>query len=332
MAEQKKKLEAVTEVLGKRGLATRPVAPEDLATPPTVAIRRDPVQSKRSDKANPDTNRKMDLGVRNKPPEPFISSISSKIELGSPEEQQEVPLVGGASPQINSIIKMQTCSLCHELFCGDAPSKADSDGTKTLCDLCTESLAAAESSSIEETLTLYRCGVCFMNFFERDVLARHMDEQHAVPSVVTRTSTHTTVTSLSQSVTMLTDVAVLCPPVNLLLQNIVLQPRPTIQALPLTLTNQNILLNSAAMFALQPSVLTSAVITPKNFLSGPSMSLSIPEGSTDPGKVLLPDPVSQVTKPKLDSVNKARDNNRTPLDGNPVEKTKIRKSNNQSAK
>jgi hypothetical protein len=359
VAEEKKKLEDLTEVMGKKGLTTRHIAPEDLA-----AIHKDPVQSKcsldkdniSSDRANlvsPDTtsvmgmacSRKMDLGVCNKPPESCISSVSSKIKLGNPEQQQEVkagnfvPSVGGASPQINSIIRMQTCSQCHELFCRDTLGKVESNGMKIFCKTCTDSLSAAESSSIEETLTLYRCGTCFMGFFERDILASHMDKQHTVPRTSTdKPNADTTVTSLGQGPAMSTDMGMLCPPVNLLLRNVVLQPRPTIQKLPLTFTNQNILLNTAPMFTLQPSVLTplsqsSAVITPKNFPSGPSMSLPTPaEVSTDPGKVLLPDPVPQVTKPKLDSMNEVLDNNKRPLDGNPVEKTEITKSNNQSSK
>jgi hypothetical protein len=187
-----------------------------------------------------------------------------------------------------------------------------------------------------------------MDFFERDILARHMDEQHKVPpepvpSVVTKTSTEvsntdTTVTSLSQAPAMSTDMGLLCPPVNLLLRNIVLQPRPTVQTLPLTFTNQNILLNTAPMFTLQPSVLTtlsqaSGVITPKNLLSGTSMSLPTPaEVLINPGKVLLPDPVPDVAKPKLNSVNITMDNSKMILEENRVEKTVIRKSNNQSPK
>lgn len=299
VAEEKKKLEDVTEFLGP-------------ATQPTVAIHKDPAQS-----------RETDLGARNEPPEPCISSVSGKTELGNPEERQEVPSVGGASPQIDSIIRMQTFTQCQELFCGDA----ESDGTKILCNPCTENLSAPQSSSIEEPLTLYRCGVCFADFFERDVLARHMDEQHAVPGVVTRTSADTT-----RGPTVFTDVAMLCPPANLLLRNIVLQ------ALPLTFADQNVLLNAAPMFALQPSVLTPlsqspATVTPKNFLSAPSTSLPVPtQGPTDTGEVFIPDPVSQGTKPKLDSMNEAMDNNKTPPDGNPVEKTKISKSNIQSEK
>jgi hypothetical protein len=137
---------------------------------------------------------------------------------------------------------------------------------------------------------------------------------------------------------MSTDMGLLCPPVNLLLRNIVLQPRPAIQTLPLTFTNQNILLNTAPMFTLQPSVLTtlpqsSGVITPKNLLSGPSMSQPTPvEVLINPGKVLLPDPVPEVATPKLNSMNKAMDNSKMILEENPMEKTIIRKSNNQSPK
>lgn len=369
MAEEKSKLEDVTEVIGKRGLVTKRITPEDLAIQPTKVIQKEPVQSKRSndkenissDKANqyvrPDTDsmidvacsRKMDLGAANKPPQPGKSSFSTKMQLGSLEEQQDVrkvkagsfvPLVGGVSPQFNSIIKMQTCSQCHKPCCGDTLSKVGSDSVKIICKKCTDSSSVPESSTTEKMLTLYRCGICFMDFFERDILARHMDEQHKVlpepvPSAVTKTSTNvsntdTTVTSLSQGPAMS---GLLCPPVNLLLRNIVLQPRPAIQTLPLTFSNQNILLNTAPMFTLQPSVLTtlsqsSGVITPKNLLSGPSMSMPTPaEVLINPGKVLLPDPV-----PKLNSVNKAMDNSKMILEESPVEKTIIRKSNNQSPK
>lgn len=377
MAEEKSKLEDVIEVIGKRGLLTRRITPEDLAIQPTKVIHKEPVQSKRSndkenissDKANQyvstDTDsiidvtcsRKMDLGAANKPPQPGKSSFSTKMQLGSLGEQQEVrevkagsfvPLVGDVSPQFNSIIKMKTCSQCHKPFCEDTLSKVGSDSMKIICKTCTDSSSVPESSTTEKMLTLYRCGICFMDFFERDILARHMDEQHKVPpepvpSVVTKTSTEvsntdTTVTSLSQAPAMSTDMGLLCPPVNLLLRNIVLQPRPTVQTLPLTFTNQNILLNTAPMFTLQPSVLTtlsqaSGVITPKNLLSGTSMSLPTPaEVLINPGKVLLPDPVPDVAKPKLNSVNITMDNSKMILEENRVEKTVIRKSNNQSPK
>jgi hypothetical protein len=52
----------------------------------------------------------------------------------------------------------------------------------------------------------------------------------------------------------------------------------------------------------------------------------------NPGKVLLPDPVPEVAKPKLNSVNKAMDKSKMLLEENPVEKTTIRNSNNQSPK
>lgn len=365
VAEEKKKLEDLTELMGKRGLVRRYMAPEDLATQRTKDIHKDPIQlecsndkeSVSSDKTNqyvnPDTNsmkdvassRKTDLVACHKPAEPCTSSVSTEIQFGGPKEQQKVqgvkagnfvPLVGNVSPQLNSIIKMQTCSRCHKL------SKVESNGTKIICKTCTD------SSSTEEMLTVYRCGVCFMDFSEREVLARHMDEQHmvspeSVSSIITKTSTDksnidTAVTSLRQDPPTSADMGTLCPPVNLLLQNIVLQPPPEMQTLPVTFTHQNMLLNTAPMFTLQPSMLTtlsssSAVITPNSFLSGPSMSLSTPaEVLIDPGKVLLPDPVPQVTKPKLNSMNKVMENNKMSLDGNLVEKTEIRKSNNQSPK
>lgn len=368
VAEEKSKLEDVTEVVGKKGPVARRVTPEDLAIQPTKVSHKDPVQSKRlndkenisSDTANqyisPDTNsitdvacsRKMDLGAANKPPQPGKSSFSTKMQLGSLEEEQavqevkagsSVPLVGDVSPQFNSIINMQKCSQCHKPFCEDTLSKVGSDSIKISCNKCTVS----ESITPEKMLTLYRCGICFMDFIERDVLTRHMNEQHKVPpelipSVVTKTSadvsnTDTTVTNLSQGPATSTDMGLLCPPMNLLLRNIVLQPRPAIQTLPLTFTNQNILLNTAPMFTLQPSVLTtlsqsSGVITPKNLLSGPSMSLPTPaEVLINPGKVLLPDSVPEVAKPKLNSMNKAMDNSKLILEENPVEK-----SNNESPK
>jgi hypothetical protein len=63
------------------------------------------------------------------------------------------------------------------------------------------------------------------------------------------------------------------------------------------------------------------------------MSMPTPaEVLINPGKVLLPDPVPEVAKPKLNSVNKAMDHNKMLLEENPVEKTIIRKSNNQSPK
>jgi hypothetical protein len=372
VAEEKSKLEGVRDVMGRRGLATRHVTPEDLATQPTKVIHKESVQSKHSngkdnissDPANQFVSLdadsaidvacsgKMDLGPGKKHPQPDNSSFSTNIQIGSPGEWQKiqevkagsfVPLVGGESQQFNGIIKMQTCSQCHKPLCGDTLCKVRSDSMKMVCKKCTDCSSVPEGSTTEKMLTLYRCGACFVDFFDRDVLARHMDEQHKAPpepasSLVTKTSadlsnTDTTIANLSQGPAVSTDMGMLCPPVNLLLRNFVLQPRPAIQTLPVTFTNQNILLNTAPMFTLQPSGLTtltqsSGVITPKNFLSVPSMSLPTPaEVLTDPGRVLLPDPVPEVSKPKLNSMNKAMDNSRMPL-----EKTELGKPNNQEPK
>lgn len=359
MAEEKSKLEDVSEVLSKRELAMKEIPPESLPT------HKKSVQTKHSagkenvssDKANQDISsgagssmdvmysRMMDHGVSSMPQYPENSLFSTTIETGGAEVQQQiseikagsfVPLVEGLSPQFNSIMKMQTCSQCHKLLCGEMLRKVGSVSVKVICKKCMDNFPAPENSPTEKVVTLYRCGVCFMDFFERDILAGHMDEKHNMPpeptsDTVMKTSAefvsniHTIITSQIQGPAMPSDMGILCPPTNLLLQNIVLQPRPAVQTLPLTFNSQNILVNASPMFTLQPSNVPALLTTPQT-----STFVDPAEVLVDPGKVLLPTPVPKVVIPKLNSMNKASDNSKTLTKESTVEKAEVRISNMQS--
>jgi hypothetical protein len=366
VAEEKSKLEDVSQVMSKRQLATKEIPQEDLTTQHKKSVQAKHLTDKEnisSDKTNQYISPEADSGTDvpctrmtdhragNKTQHPENLSVSTTVQIGGLEGWQQisemkagsfVPLVGGVSPQFNSTLKMQTCSQCHKLLCGDAMRKVSSESMKVVCKKCTDNCTALESNTTDKVVTLYRCGMCFMDFLERDILAKHMDEKHKVPpepvsGIESKTSadfvscTDTSVTSQTQDSAMPANMGILCPPANLLLQ-----------PLPVTFTSQNILLNTAPLFTLQPSnepamltaaCQTSAVAVPKNFISGSDMSLQTPaEVLADPGKVLLPVPVPKVAIPKLNSMSKATDNSKILAEESPMGKMEVRTSNNQSPK
>lgn len=352
MAEEKSKLEDVCEVLSKRELATKEVPREDLPahrksdqmkhSAGKDSISSDEANQFISSQVGSSTDvvssRMTDHKAVNMPQHLENYSCSTTIEIGGAEMQQQipeiiaesfVPLVGGLSSQFNSIMNMQTCSQCHKVLCGETLRKDGSDSVKIICKNCTDDCAAPENGPTDKVVTVYRCGVCFTDFFERDVLAGHMDEKHKVPPEPTSdTVMKTSAGFLSNMHPIITnpsvpnDMGLLCPPMNLLLQNVVLQPRPAVQ----TFNSQNILVNATPMLTLQPSnvpaLLTSAPQT--------STFVAPAEVLVDPGKVLLPTPVPKVAIPKLNSMNKASDNNKILSKESAVDKTEVKISNMQS--
>lgn len=378
VAEEKSKLEDVSGVLNKTDLATKCVQPQDLASQHSCVTDRKSVQTKQliakenisSYKENPSADismgmacsSMMDLGPGSKSQHPENPSLNTQIQDGGLEEQQQiseikvggnfVPLNRDVSHPFNSIMKMQTCSQCHRLLCGETLKKGSSESMKAICRKCMGSGLASESSTTEKVVTLYRCGICFMDFFENDILASHMDEKHKVPAepvldIVTKNSadisnTHTAVTSQSQRPSLSTNMEMLCSPENLLLQNIVLQLRPAVETLPLTFSSPNILMNPAPVFALQPSNVpgvlttspqTSTVVAPKDFTSTPKLLLQSPaEVLADTGRVLVLEPVPKVAIPKLSSMNKAISDSITLPEESPVQKTEVRNSDSESLK
>lgn len=357
MAEEKSKLEDVSEVLSKREMAIKEIPPENLAAYNQTEHSVDK-ENVSSDKANQYISsgagssmdvvcsRVMDHTASSMPQHPENSSFSTTIEIGGAEVQQQiseikagsfVPLAGGLSPQFKSIMKMQTCSQCHKVLCGEMLKKVGSESSKVICKNCMDKCPAPENSPTEKVVTLYRCGVCFMDFFERDVLAGHMDEKHKVPpeptsDTVMKTSAefvsniNTIITNQIQGPAMPTDMGLLCPPSNLLVQNIVLQPRPAVQTMPLTFNSQNILVNAAPMFTLQPSNVPALLTTAPQA----STFVAPAELLVDPGKVQLPTPVPKVAIPKLNPMNTASDNSKILSKGSEVEKTEVRISDVQS--
>jgi hypothetical protein len=359
VAEEKSKLEDVSEVLSKRELAMEKIPPEDLPS------HKMPVQTKHStgkdnfssDKANQYTSpgagssmdvvcsRILDHTASSKPQHPENSSFSTAIQIGGAEVQKQipetkagsfVPLTGGSSSSFNGIMEMQTCSQCHKLLCGEMLRKVSSESVKVICKKCMDNCPAPENSPNEKVVTLYRCGICFVDFFERDILVRHMDEKHELPpeptsDIVTKTSTecvsntHTIITNQIQGPAMPADMEMLCPPTNLVLQNIVLQPRPAVQTLPLTFNSQSILVNAAHVFTLQPSNVPALLTTAPQT----STFVAPAEVLVDPGKVLLPTHGPKVAIPKLNSVSKATDNRKILPKDSTVENTEVRASSMQ---
>jgi hypothetical protein len=379
VAEEKSKLEDVSEVLSKTDLATRCIQPEDLASLHSSIIDRKSVQTKHliakenvsSYKENPGADSGLDMACSSmmalrsggKPQHPETPSLNTQMQDGGLEEQQQIseikaggsflPLDGGVSHPFNSIMKIQTCSQCHRLLCGETLKRGSSENVKAICKKCMGNSLDSESSTTEKVVTLYRCGICFMDFFEKDVLATHMDEKHKVPAepifdIVTKNSadivsnTHTTVTSQSHGPSMSTNMEMLCPPENVLLQNIVLHLRPAVETLPLTFTGPNILMNPAPVFTLQPSNVpgvlttspqTSTLVAPKNFMSTSKLLLQSPaEMSADTGRVLVLEPVPKVAIPKLNLVIKATSDSSALPEESPVQKTEVRNSSSESPK
>ena len=380
VAEEKSKLKDVSDVFSKTDLATRCIQPEDLASQHSRFTNRKSVQTKHLiAKENISTYKEttpgtdsimdmvcspvMDLGPGGTAQHPENLSLNTEIQDGGLEEQQQiseikaggnfVPLDGGVSCSFNSIVKIQTCTQCHRLLCGETLKKGSSENIKAVCENCMGNSMTSESSRTEKVVTLYRCGICCVDFFEKDALATHMDEKHKVSAetvfdTVTKNSagivsnTHTAVTSQRQGPSLSTNMEMLCPPENLLLQNIVLQLRPPVETLPLTFTSPNILVNPAPVFTLQPSNVpgvltsppTSTVVAPKNLTSTPKLLLQSPaEVLADTGRVLvLEQPVPKVAIPKLNSMNKATIDSSALPEDSPVQKKEVRNSNNESPK
>lgn len=380
VAEEKSKLKDVSDVFSKTDLTTRCIQPEDLASHHSRVTGRKSVQTKHLiakenvsayKEATPGADSimdmacspLMDLGPGGTGQRSENLSLNSQVQDGGLEEQQQiseikaggnfVPLDGGMSCSFNSITKIQTCSQCHRLLCRETRKKGSSENVEAICEKCTGNSMTSESSTNEKVVTLYRCGICCMDFFEKDALATHMDERHNVSAetvfnTVTKNSAdivsnmHTAVASQRQGPSLSTNMEMLCPPENLLLQNIVLQLRPPVETLPLTFTSPNILVNPAPVFALQPSnipgVLTSpqasTVVAPKNLMSTPKFLLQSPaEVLADTGRVLvLEQPVPKVAIPKLNSMNKVTIDSRALPEDSPVQKTEVRNSNNESPK
>lgn len=379
VAEEKSKLKDVSDVLSKTDLATRCIQPEDLESQHSRVTDRKSIQMKHltakesvsTYQENPGADsgieiacsHMIDLGPGGKAQHPENPSMNTPIQDGGLEEQQQIskiksggnfiPLDGGVSCPFNTNVKIQTCSQCHRLLCRETLKKGSLENIKAICEKCMSNSLTSESSTTEKVVTLYRCGICFMDFFEKDALATHMDEKHKVSAetvfdTVTKnfadivSNTHTAVTSQRQGPSMSTNMEMLCPPENLLLQNIVLQLRPSVETLPLTFTNPNLLVNPAPVFTLQPSNVpgvltspqTSTVVAPKNLMSTPKLFLQpSAEVLADTGRVLLLEqPVPKVAIPKLNSMNKAASDSSALLEDSPIQKTEVRSSNNESPK
>jgi len=379
VAEEKSKLKDVSDMFSKTDLATRCIRPEDLASQHTTVTGRKSVQTKHLiAKENVSTYKEttpgadsimdmacspvMDLGPGGTAQHPENLSLNTHIQDGGLDEQQQiseikaggnfVPLDGGVSRSFNSIMKIQTCSQCHRLLCRETLKKGSSENIKAICEKCMGNSMTSDSGTTEKVVTLYRCGICYVDFFEKDALATHMDEKHKVSAetvfdTVTKNSadivsnTHTAVTSQRQGPSLSTNMEMLCPPENLLLQNIVLQLRPPVETLPLTFTSPNILVNPTPVFTLQPSNVpgvltsppTSTVVAPKNLMSAPKLLLQSPaEVLTDTGVLVLEQPVPKVAIPKLNSVNKVTIDSSALPEDSPVQKTEVRNSNNESPK
>ena len=379
VAEEKSKLKDVSDMFSKTDLATRCIRPEDLASQHTTVTGRKSVQTKHLiAKENVSTYKEttpgadsimdmacspvLDLGPGGTAEHPENLSLNTHIQDGGLDEQQQiseikaggnfVPLDGGVSRSFNSIMKIQTCSQCHRLLCRETLKKGSSENIKAICEKCMGNSMTSDSGTTEKVVTLYRCGICYVDFFEKDALATHMDEKHKVSAetvfdTVTKNSadivsnTHTAVTSQRQGPSLSTNMEMLCPPENLLLQNIVLQLRPPVETLPLTFTSPNILVNPTPVFTLQPSNVpgvltsppTSTVVAPKNLMSAPKLLLQSPaEVLTDTGVLVLEQPVPKVAIPKLNSVNKVTIDSSALPEDSPVQKTEVRNSNNESPK
>jgi len=374
VAEEKSKLKDVHDVLSKTDLATNCIQAEDLASQQIRVTGRKSVQTKHLiAKENISTYKEttpgadsvmdmacspvMDFGHCGTAQHPENLSLNTQVQDGGLEEQQQVseikaggnfvPLDGGVSCSFNSIVKIQTCSQCHRLLCRETQKKGSSEDIEAICEKCTGNRMTSDSSATDKVVTLYRCGICCVDFFEKDALATHMDEKHKVSvetvfDTVEENSAHTTVTSQRQGPSLSTNMEMLCPPENLLLQNIVLQLRPPVETLPLTFTSPNILVNPAPLFTLHPSNVpgvltspqTSTIAAPKNLISTPKLLLQSPaEVLADTGRVLLLEqPLPKVAIPKLNSVNKATSDSSALSDDSPVQKTQVRNCDNESPK
>jgi len=377
VAEEKSKLKDVRDVLRKTDLATRCIQPEVLASQHSGVTGRKSVRTKHLiAKENVSAYKEltpgadsimdmacspvMDLGPGGTSQHPENLSLNTQVQDKGLEEQQQMselkaggnfaPLDGGVSRSLNSIVKIQTCSQCHRLLCRETRKEGSSEDVKAICEKCTGNSMTSESSTTEKVVTLYRCGICCVDFFEKDALATHMDENHKVSAetvfdTVTKNSSHTAATSQRQGPSLSANMEMLCPPENLLLQNIVLQLRPPVETLPLTFTSPNILMNPAPLFTLHPSNVpgvltspqTSTVAAPKNLMSAPKLLLqSSAEVLADTGRVLVLEkavqPVPKVAIPKLNSMNKATSDSSAPPDDSPVQKVEVRNSNNESPK
>lgn len=381
VAEEKSKLKDVSDVFSKTDLAARCIQAEDLASQHSRVTGRKSFQTKHLiAKENVSMYKEttpgvdsimdmacspvMDLGPGGTVQHPENLSLNTQIQDGGLDEQQKiseikaggnfVPLDGGMSRSFNSVVKIQTCSQCHRLLCRETLKKGSSENVKATCEKCRGNSMTSESSRNEKVVTLYRCGICCVDFFEKNALATHMDEKHKVSALTVFdtaakscadivSNTHAAVTSQRQCPSLSTNMEMLCPPENLLLQNIVLQLRPPVETLPLTFTSPNILVNPAPVFTLQPSNVpagvltsppTSTVVAPKNLMPTPKLLLQSPaEVLADTGKVLvLEQPVPKVAIPKLNSMNKVTIDSSALPDDSPVQKTEVSNSNNESPK